>query len=134
MKTRRTDLGLVPGTYGNGVNPSYHNLVSAEMVDYLEGQLFQKPVISSFSLTGISNSYEISSSAHSVASFSHKETNTNNIEGNLTLKKGGSTIKSEITPSSGGTTVDLTNESFTLNSNGSSVTYSLSGTDKRNQA
>lgn len=135
MKTRRKEAGPV------SIESSYitdgtdnHRFVSPEMVNYLEGQLFQKPVISSFSLTGLSGtSFEISSSAHSVTGFNHQETNISNIEGNLVLKKGGSTIKSDITPSPSSTSVTLTGESFTLSSNGGSIIYELSGTDKRSQ-
>ena len=61
----------------------------------------------------------------------HKETNIANISGTLTLKRGSTVVKSDISPSSTDVTIAVS-DTVALTTSG--VSYTLSGTDKNGKA
>lgn len=100
--------------------------VTDEQLAYLEEQTYAKPDIETFTLTPSETAYEIGSTVN-ITGFIHKETNTNNIVGDLTLRKNGAIVKSDIIKSSIDTGVAY---SDTFNINGI-ITYALQLTDTR---
>lgn len=84
------------------------------------------PTISTFTITPSTSSYKLPAKL-TLTAITHMETNVSNIVGNLTLKRGSTILKSDITPSSTSATVTIS-DTVTLTTSG--VTYTLSGTDK----
>lgn len=84
------------------------------------------PTISTFTITPSTSSYKLPATL-TLTSITHMETNVSNIVGSLTLKRGSTILKSNITPSSTSATVTIS-DTVTLTASG--VTYTLSGTDK----
>ena len=97
-----------------------------EYIDYLDAQIYAYPAITSFDI--VSGSKEVGTTL-SISTFSHAESNVGNIDGNLTLKRGSTTLSSTIAPKSSSTSVSIT-DSVTPTS-AQTITYTLSGTDTR---
>lgn len=97
--------------------------------DHLVEETFERPEISMFSVTGLGSDAEIGTFLL-VSSFTHSETDIDNINGTLTLRRGAATLKTEISPSSSVDTVYLDNAEAVIRSEPGSVTFTLSGVDK----
>lgn len=103
------------------------NAVTTEINDLWAAIDYVAPTISTLTRTPSTSSYKLPAT-FTLTKITHKETNIANIVGNLTLKRGSTVIKSDITPSA--TSADVTvSDTVTLTTSG--VTYTLSGTDKK---
>lgn len=102
--------------------------------DYLVKQTFKKPTIAEFAITGLGGATEIGTSVE-VSAFTHRETNTDNFDGTLTLKKGNDVLAENIAPDD--TVNPMASGSFpiqTVTSNtAATVTFTLFGKDKLNE-
>lgn len=128
LENRRMKIGDGVKTVGE---LPFADIMKPEYKEYLDKQLYQAPAISTFTM--VSGSKEVGQS-FTVSSFTHKETNVGNINGKLTLKKGSTTIMSNIDPKSASTAVNLsTAQTVTMTSAGT-VTFTLSGTNTRGAA
>lgn len=115
-------------TAGDGIVISDDSIALPQVFyNYLVNQTFDKPTIAAFSITGLGSSAEIGTSV-TISSFSHRETNVDNIDGNLTLKHGADTITSSVTPSSTDASVSITSMVVTRSTAGSE-SFTLSGID-----
>jgi hypothetical protein len=102
------------------------NAVTTEINDLWAAINYVAPTISTFTRTPSTSSYKLPAT-YTLTKITHSETNIANIVGNLTLKRGSTVIKSDITPSA--TSADVTvSDTVTLTTSG--VAYTLSGTDK----
>ena len=128
LENRRMKVG--DGVTTIGALP-FSDILKPEYKEYLDAQLYQAPAISTFTM--VSGSKEVGQSI-TVSSFSHKETNIDNIKGKLTLKKGSTIIMSNIDPKSSDTTVNLSSAQTVKLTSPGTVTYTLSGTNTRGGA
>ena len=116
------------GSQGVNVDGSTISLPQ-EFYDYLVQQTFATPTISQFTISSLGSSAEIGTSV-TVSEFAHRETNITNIQGNLTLKRGSSTIMTGIAPSSSSATVTLDSPETVTRTTAGTETFVLSGLDK----
>lgn len=101
--------------------------LNKEYVDYLDSKLYAYPSIDSFNIVG--SNVEVGKTV-TVSSFTHKESNTKNIDGNLVLTSNKDTsIKLNVTPSESSASVAFSN-SYTFKTN-TTLTYTLTLTDTR---
>ena len=116
-------------TGGQGVTVSGTTIsLPQAFSDYLVTHTFATPVISAFTVTGLGSSAEIGTSV-SVTGFTHAETNIENISGTLTLKKGSTTLKTGISPSSVSATIALDSAETVTRTTAGTETFTLSGLD-----
>ena len=100
--------------------------VTKEIEDLWARIDYVAPTISTFTITPSTSSYKLPATL-TLTAITHMETNVSNIVGNLTLKRGSTILKSNITPSQTSVTVTV-NDTVRLTTLG--VVYTLSGTDK----
>lgn len=101
--------------------------------NYLRQVTYANPEIVTFSMNPLGTSVEVGTN-YSPTSFTHRETNTNNISGNLTFKSNRkSNYALGVTPSSSNRTIDISDKGFayTLGAN-DSVTFTLEGESTEN--
>lgn len=101
--------------------------------EYLKQVTYDNPTITTFTMTPSGTSVEVGTT-YSPTAFTHRETNVNNISGNLTFtsnRKSGYSLS--VTPSASSTQVSLSGEglAYTLGAN-DSVTFTLSGESTEN--
>lgn len=101
--------------------------VTDQIKDILEKIDYVAPTIATLTLTPSTSQYKLPAT-FTLTAITHRETNVSNLVGNLTLKRGSTVLKSDITPSETGATVTVS-DTVTLTTSG--VTYTLSGTDKK---
>lgn len=130
LKTGIEELPNVDGTSIQNVEGVLQ--IDPRYINYLEGILFSKPSIASLNV-GVSGNKEIGTSI-SVSKFTHYETSVSNIKGNLTFKRGGTVLMSDVSPVSSSTEVTLSSTDTVTPTTPQTVTYTLSGTDTRNNA
>lgn len=115
-------------TAGDGIVISGDTIALPQVFyDYLVSHTFAPPAISVFTVPGLGSSAEIGTSV-TISSFTHRETNIVNINGDLTLKHGTTVILDTITPSSSDASVPITSTTITRTTPGTE-TLTLSGTD-----
>ena len=97
-------------------------------LEYLQNATYKKPSIVAFSMSGLKSSYIVGETISS-SSFSHYESETANIKGNLTLSITGG-YSETIAPTASSQTLNLsTAYESTFVTHGQSVTFKLSGED-----
>lgn len=101
--------------------------------EYLKQVTFDNPTITTFTMTPSGTSVEVGTT-YSPTAFTHRETNVNNISGNLTFtsnRKSGYSLS--VTPSASSTQVSLSGQglAYTLGAN-DSVTFTLAGESTEN--
>lgn len=94
--------------------------------NYLVRETFEKPTIAAFAVTGLGGAAEIGTSVE-VSAFTHRETNIDNFDGTLTLKKGNDVLAANIAPSNADASGSFTNQTVASNT-AATVTFTLSGT------
>lgn len=92
---------------------------------------YVKPTIASFSLTPTLTYIKLNTTTtYTLTSITHKETNIGNINGTLTLKRGSTTLKSNISPTTSSSTITVS-DTITLST--SETQYVLSCISKKNE-
>lgn len=115
-----SDNGVViTGGTNVGLTDKFYN--------YLVRETFEKPTIAAFAVTGLGGAAEIGTSVE-VSGFTHHETNIDNFDGTLTLKKGNDVLAANIAPSNTSASGSFTSQTVTSNT-AATVTFTLSGTD-----
>lgn len=107
--------------------------LNEQYAEYLKQVTYANPTIATFSMNPLGTSVEVGTT-YSPTSFTHRETNTNNISGNLTFKSNRkSNYALGVTPSSSNRTIDISDKGFayTLGAN-DSVTFTLEGESTEN--
>lgn len=108
-------------------NASERISLKQEYIDYLDAQVYKYPSISSFNIVG--GNQEVGTTVN-ITSFTHKETNIQNISGNLTLTcNKNNSLQLLVEPSSSDSSVAFSDSYRFLNS--TTLTYTLSGEDTR---
>lgn len=107
--------------------------LNEQYAEYLKQVTYANPTIATFSMSPAGTSVEVGTT-YSPTSFTHSETNTNNISGNLTFtsnKKSGYSL--DVVPSGSSATVSLSGQglAYTLGAN-DSVTFTLAGESTEN--
>lgn len=129
-------LGRLPSNPGVSVvqetGTSTENVMSQKAVtdalNDIRAQInYVAPTISTLELTPSTNSFKLPAT-FTLTKIAHKETQLNNIVGNLTLSRGSTTLKSDIIPSADRAEISVS-DTVTLTPSG--VTYVLKGTDKK---
>lgn len=102
--------------------------LAQKYIDYLESVLYAVPSISTFTLKDSKTYYEIGEGI-AVSEFTHKETNTTSIKGNLTLFIDDSAVNENVTPSSSGAKVKI--DTTVTKDTPTSFDYKLEGTSTK---
>ena len=123
---------LINNLPGQGMTNNGNKLgLNDTFYSYLLKQTFATPTVSTFTLSGTNTSgSKVVGTTVTLTGITHKETNIDNISGNLTLSRNtaagvsGTTLSSSITKSSSNSSVSIS-DTFTATNNGT-VTYTLS--------
>ena len=107
--------------------------LNEQYAEYLKQVTYANPTIATFSMNPLGTSVEVGTT-YSPTSFTHRETNVDNISGNLTLtsnRKSGYSL--DVVPSGSSATVSLSGQglAYTLGAN-DSVTFTLEGESTEN--
>lgn len=107
--------------------------LNEQYAEYLKQVTYANPTIATFSMNPLGTSVEVGTT-YSPTSFTHRETNVDNISGNLTLtsnRKSGYSL--DVVPSGSSATVSLSGQglAYTLGAN-DSVTFTLAGESTEN--
>lgn len=102
--------------------------LNQEYIDYLDKQIYAYPAIQTFEI--VDNSIEVGKTVN-ITSFTHKETNSKNIDGNLTLTSNNTNINLSVTPSDNQVTVNF-NDSYTFKKV-ETLKYTLKGKNTRGE-
>ena len=121
-----SDLNVVQNTGNSTTDVMSQEAVTKEINNIWATINYVAPEISTFTLTPPPISFKLPAT-YTLNDITHKETNIANISGTLTLKRGSTVVKSDISPSSTDVTIAV-NDTVTLTTSG--VSYTLSGTDK----
>ena len=103
--------------------------LNQEYIDYLDKQLYAYPEIEIFNIVGSSN-VEVGTTVN-ISAFKHKETNSKNINGNLTLTSNNTNINLSVTPSDNQVTVNF-KDSYTFEEV-ETLKYTLKGKNTRGE-
>lgn len=97
-----------------------------DLVNYVE------PKIVTLELDGIASSYELKAGGveYTLKKFFHKETNIENIDGNLSFKKGEQVLLDNVSPTEVESEVELTKSDYNKVTENKTITYSLVGNGK----
>ena len=125
----KTNYTLPTVAAGQGIEVSEGGVVSLPSIfyNYLVEQTYNSPAISYFDVPGLSSVVEVGTDVV-ISSFSHSETMINNIQGNLTLKKGSTIIADNIVPVTSSSTVTLSSPVTITRNTAGTETLTLSGT------
>ena len=124
------DLNVVQNTGNSTTDVMSQEAVTKEINNIWATINYVAPEISTFTLTPPPVSFKLPAT-YTLNDITHKETNIANISGTLTLKRGSTVVKSDISPSSTDVTIAVS-DTVTLTTSG--VSYTLSGTDKNGKA
>lgn len=124
------DLEVVQNTGNSTTDVMSQEAVTKEINNIWATINYVAPEILTFTLTPPPVSFKLPAT-YTLNDITHKETNIANISGTLTLKRGSTVVKSDISPSSTDVTIAVS-DTVTLTTSG--VSYTLSGTDKNGKA
>ena len=125
-----SDLNVVQNTGNSTTDVMSQEAVTKEINNIWATINYVAPEILTFTLTPTPVPYKLPAT-YTLNDITHKETNIANISGTLTLKRGSTVVKSDISPSSTDVTIAVS-DTVTLTTSG--VSYTLSGTDKNGKA
>lgn len=122
------NLPFTTGVDNNSLTRDNYGIVrlNQEYINYLDAQIYEYPSITEFNI--VESNQEVGTTV-TLSSFTHKEQNSKNIDGNLTLTSNKTDINQTVAPSDSGATVSISDTyKFTTNT---TLTYTLKGTDTR---